>query len=1853
MTVYFGNVSHKPSKKNPAGTRRYVEGATDNSEFASIFGRSGRVNAVSSNAKLSVIDLYNAHSLFIDPQEMEQMSENQFLNQHTSMISNFRALGRYMLKNNRQEMQITLSKLVPAANITSQGDAVVVAVAKKLIGLGSDEEVKEATNSQTTDQAFRETIYRELKQEQRTFSYNVHGIDINVLVRLTGARLIKSSHTIKTTFKVIDGQSQVIGSASTYTRKADRKYKKQLQGFSKIVRNLSKQLSAGNTAVKLEFGHRYDDHLSAIDNAAQLKDISIGDFQEIQREIQKLFESVQPEEIGLDADEKFDDFNPASSIRRLWNDLGLASTDIPMNINEFDRNLLQKYANGALSAKEVFENSKDYFVPRFQNGLATRFSTKLVDPGALAEIMVDEHTDDWRGVDHDELISIGEECIEQAANQYAELLRTTTDLTELLTLYRASNKAHEDQIIAIAVPILIQREGDGLADSRSEAAKALEDQLNKTLVPIANDQWAKWLDDHHISRASTLNSHLNEVFVDAVTEEYLNELLLKADYRNNDGVTDIVKEFVTGKQSQIYNWYDQNYDYDQGLENVRTQLLDALEHDLPYRQVKDGYWKHIVSQLTDFTIATRYSLTGGIDDFISKYAPDWEDYRIDDQDIHEEAKQALHNRMNILLDEYLESKGISRGLYIDVNGDVDTLMGPAIDSNLSIIESLYPRVAEKMTIKDFVDSNLQSGNAISGFFEPGYHNVVKRIEEMFQTDKTNSRYQNYNPKVVFPVASAYGQGLITYDEYVEEVNPDAKKDSATSADQVFRTKVSGAMIKALSTAMETTGVNPATFALVGKSPSHLVDLEMNSPFIKDLHEKALEEGNGIIEDQITADWAGKYFIEDINEGLNAIKLQADQLLNSSQKLRDAARYANVSLHLPKGSEAQAAKYLERQLNDMDLVNKYFPQVAGLLNDDHKIVLSKSQFNDMLRKAVKDQVFLAMRQDHVALRAYTQVGVNEDSLVDQVMNSTLPDDLYSEGGTDIDSATLLIASKINLTWALNTFAKQLEKAKEDILHKAEDQLRSNHDIVEAFESVGRNLIVPSNLLYDASQFLVGTYTSKQFFNIINNNSDGSEPRMELNKDFKDQVEAAVIKALTTVMESTGISLKVFKMINLSVQTLADRERAEPFVAELRREVEKDPNNTDAIINSKITPEWAAHHFRKDLDLDLIHGFLQVSVLEKLTGDDPKLAKIFSSGEVSYDFSENFDKIAGDFLENKISKDEFIKRVFPEIAEMYFDKRMGDSEMIDRKQFNNLLRKAIYNSLETAMESTGIPFSLFSMVGKGINVLADRDLSEDFANELFVKASKKPEEAASIIKNQITSDWANKHFADDIDEAHIFINQRAEEMLGDNPKIRDAFYKANTEILVPRSHDTDAVNYVTSKIDQEAFIRKVFPNVANILYHKDDNALLERNEFDKKLTKAISTALYNAQEATGIAPNIYSAVDKGVTVLVDRVLHEDFANELFKQVQQQPENMDSLLKTVITPDWATKYFADDIDEGQIFIDQRAEEKMLNNPKVQKAFGKVGISSIIPRKNDKAAAQFMNGNLSEEDFIGLVFPNVARVLYNGQAMQEVVGKDNLFNLFEGGFYDTAMNIINEWLTALHVTRDEYKKVTGHDLDSEISRYSQKSAHELFSEVYYSSEDYRNQMLTDKTRANVLGRHAAEKGKDEIKDTFYGTLADIANDLPGDVTRTSVDTYVHNLLTERIESILSEPAGMDDLVTIGAKRGWAGLQDDIESTEVDEILEYAKSKNIKYIDDLKNDIGLMFSYSFLKQRLKPCIDEAVDWYADRIGDILSDEIKDFNKNQTLVKIKEAILKLPADAVAIEHGQISAAEFASKYNIA
>ncbi len=66
----------------------------------------------------------------------------------------------------------------------------------------------------------------------------------------------------------------------------------------------------------------------------------------------------------------------------------------------------------------------------------------------------------------------------------------------------------------------------------------------------------------------------------------------------------------------------------------------------------------------------------------------------------------------------------------------------------------------------------------------------------------------------------------------------------------------------------------------------------------------------------------------------------------------------------------------------------------------------------------------------------------------------------------------------------------------------------------------------------------------------------------------------------------------------------------------------------------------------------------------------------------------------------------------------------------------------------------------------------------------------------------------------------------------------------------------------------------------------------------------------------------------------------------------------------------------------------------------------------------------------------------------------------------------------------------------------------------------------------------------KDNIKSTFRNTIADIANDQPGDITRSSVDRYVDKLLTERIEDILSEPAGMDDLVTMGAKRGWVSIK-------------------------------------------------------------------------------------------------------------
>lgn len=2178
MTVYFGNVSHKPSKSNPAGTRRFVEGTTDNPEFASIFGRSGRVNAVSSNAKLSVIDLYNAHSIFIDPQEMEQMSENQFLNQHTSMVSNFRALGRYMLKNRRPEMQVALSKLVPAATITAQGDAVIIAVAKKLIGLGSDKEVKEAASNQTTEQAFRETIYRELKSEQRNFSYNVHGIEINVLVRLTGARLVKSSHTVKTTFKIIDSQSQVVGSASTYTRKADNKYKKQMQGFSKLVRKLSNQIKTSNTLVKLEFGHRYDNHLSAVDNAARLRDASIGDFQEVQRGIQKLFDSIQPEDIGLNADDQFDDFNPASSIRRLWNDLGLASTDISMNINEFNRSLLQQYASGEMSGKEVFESAKDYFVPRFQTSLSNRFSAELIDTGALAEIMADEHTDDWRGVDHEEIVSLGQECIKQAAADYTELLKTTTDLNELLTLYRASNKAHEDQIIRIAVPILIQREGDSLADSRSDVAKTIDDQLSKQLLPIVNDAWDKWLDEHHITYTSSLNSHLNELFVDNVKEEYVNELLLKTNYSSNNDVTDVVKEFVDGQKNQITSWYDQNYDYDKGLATVKNQLLETLEHELPYRQVNDGYWKHIVNQLTDFNKATRYSLNGGIDSFIHKYAPDWEAYRTDDSNIHEEAQQALHSRMNMLLDKYLDDKGITRGLFIDVNGDVDALMGPAMDSNLSIIENLYPQVADKMTVKEFIDSNLKSDNAVAGFFDPGYQKVIDRIKTMFQTDKSNSHYHNYDPKVIFPAASAYGQGLITYDEYIEEVNPDIKLDTRTNieADQVFNIKASDQMIKVLSSAMEETGVKTATFALVGKSPSHLVDLEMDSPFIKKLHNIALQEGNNVINEQMTPEWASKYFVEDIREGLNAIKLQAEQLLGTNPELKDAARHANVVLQLPEGSESQAAKYLERQLNDMDLVNRYFPQVAALLGDgsNQEKELSRTQFNKMLQKAISDQLIVAMEQDNVALGAYSQVGMNIPNLIDQVMTTSLPDDLYSEGRADIDSATALINSKITLNWTLDYFDGQLKKAHQEIIGKAEDKLRersdaiqafeatktnlfitpqyiseassylagsltlygllsrifpavakymdthpfdsrdewrkdfdsivfksvvsslmqvmddtglawqaydqvgkgprsiaqshiedeffdnlvdqveecgseaeakslikskltskwaatffandiaegqdlinydaenkladnkevakafnkanvdllipannsveaaqyllnkldlesflrkvfpevatimnsqksfnldelkkqlkekirvslnlalsdahldiknksevgirignlvnrvmngsefeslcneakdysgdinafldnkitvqwaaqtfaddiakgqenllelaaqrlkSNSEIAEAFAASGRDIVVPKKMLFQAFLFINGTYTSKQLFNVINHDPDNKLPHMELNKEFKDQVEKAVIKALTTVMENTGISLKVYEMINLSVQSLADRKRDEPFVAELKREVDKKPGSRDAIINDKITPEWAEHLFKKDLALT--HDFIQARVEDKLR-NNPKLTKAFKNAGISFDYSIQYDTVAASYLENEISQDEFLKKVFPKVEANLLEDGKKDNQLLDRKVFDGQLRKAINDALEPVMEATGISFANFSFIGKGINVLVDRELNQDFANELFNEAQKQPDDIMSFLKTKITSEWASKHFDDDIDEAKIFIDQRAEEMLSENSKIKEAFYDTNTGLMIPRSHDMDAYNYFTHKIDQETFLRKVFPNVANEYYGENDfSKKLDRQKFNKQLQKAISTALYSAQEATGIAPSIYSSVDKGITDLASRDLSEDFANELFKQAQQQPENVEVLLKNTITSNWAAKHFAGDIDEAKTFIDQRAEEKLSDNPKVYEAFKEAGIDLLIPRKNDKQAAQFWSGNLSEENFIGLVFPNVAKILYENDTTQGMIGKENLFNIFEGGYYEVTSNIINDVLSSLHVTRDDYKKSTGHDIDDDLSRYSQKAAKELFDEVYYQADDYRKEMITDSARANVLGRHAAKVDKDNIKSAFRNTIADIANDQPGDITRSSVDRYVDKLLTERIEDILSEPAGMDDLVTMGAKRGWVSIKDDVESNDLDDILEYAKRKNIRYIDDLKDDIGLMFSDSFLKSRLKPCINEAVDTYADQICDIISNDVKDFNRNQSLVKVKEAVLQSPTDAIALVHGQLSAEDYVTKYRI-
>ena len=68
---------------------------------------------------------------------------------------------------------------------------------------------------------------------------------------------------------------------------------------------------------------------------------------------------------------------------------------------------------------------------------------------------------------------------------------------------------------------------------------------------------------------------------------------------------------------------------------------------------------------------------------------------------------------------------------------------------------------------------------------------------------------------------------------------------------------------------------------------------------------------------MTPEWASKYFVEDIREGLNAIKHLTSDLWELTRKAKGCCSSCQCSIApLPEGSESQAAKYLERQLNDM-------------------------------------------------------------------------------------------------------------------------------------------------------------------------------------------------------------------------------------------------------------------------------------------------------------------------------------------------------------------------------------------------------------------------------------------------------------------------------------------------------------------------------------------------------------------------------------------------------------------------------------------------------------------------------------------------------------------------------------------------------------------------------------------------------------------------------------------------------------------------------------------------------------------------------------------------------------------------
>lgn len=620
MSVFMGEISHKPSSDHMAGRTRHIDGATDNQLLAQTFGVSGNAGSIASNGKISLIDLFpqNANgTIYADPGELTRMDDLTFINQHLSMVTDYNALTRFMRENYLSELQMKLREVSNFSDFNNLTNEAQKAIVMFYFGQISLQEARQVIGDQTSDDQFKDAVGRTVLGKESTLNFQIHGLEIHATIRTTHFEINQEQHLIAVDFKVTD--SDINGSARQIKGSGMQKAKLQFKYFANKARKLSQEIASGNANVKLQYRHAYQDSMFASQITNDLVDKIAKDFDTIKRNIKTVFEQITPEDVGVD---EFDDYNPATAINRLWNELGLTTNEI--TASGIDADSIKNWYQQQISTEEFLAINQAVLVKKLQSALQKRYASDHIDYDAYINRAVEYAKEDLRSADTTKIVDVARPIAHQVIGLYIDSMVNISDIHQLLDVYHMPTHTHDVQIIEQLSSALIERVGQMQADNNPDLKEKIDALVSTKLPKLAIERWEIFLQHQNIVLGSYLDQNLAQKYLSEKIDEHITKILAKARQLNVQNAEDYVQQYLNHVTVDIDNYYQKNFDREKVLLAVKQRILNNLTSIVPYSKMEQGYWFDILNKINDYDLIKQYQHADNLPEFVSRFAPEFE-----------------------------------------------------------------------------------------------------------------------------------------------------------------------------------------------------------------------------------------------------------------------------------------------------------------------------------------------------------------------------------------------------------------------------------------------------------------------------------------------------------------------------------------------------------------------------------------------------------------------------------------------------------------------------------------------------------------------------------------------------------------------------------------------------------------------------------------------------------------------------------------------------------------------------------------------------------------------------------------------------------------------------------------------------------------------------------------------------------------------------------------------------------------------------------------------------------------------------------------------------------------------------